>query len=298
MVSLRLGACSRRCWWPTGARSPSGRSARRTSSAPRRSRSSRTRTAAPSTGSRPTRPTRSASAATRCGPISTRKPIVDAAVRAGADAVYPGYGFLSENPALAEACAAAGITFVGPSSDVLRLTGNKASAVAAAQRGRRPGAAQHRTRRATSTRSAATRPQLDFPVFVKAVAGGGGRGMRRVDDPDDLRDGRRGGDARGRRRVRRPDGVRRGGRHRPAPHRGADPRRQPGQRHPPVRARLLAAAPPPEGRRDRPGSQPRPRPARPDLRRRGRLRQARSATSTPAPSSSWSTPTAGTSSSR
>src|ERR1700712_1481781 len=49
--------------------------------------------------------------------------IVAVALRAGADAIYPGYGFLSENPALAEACAAAGITFVGPPSEVLELTG-------------------------------------------------------------------------------------------------------------------------------------------------------------------------------
>src|ERR1700710_2606929 len=59
--------------------------------------------------------------------------IVATAVRAGADAVYPGYGFLSENPALAEACADAGITFIGPTSDVLTLTGNKARAIAAAR---------------------------------------------------------------------------------------------------------------------------------------------------------------------
>src|SRR6476619_2796725 len=52
---------------------------------------------------------------------------------AGADAVFPGYGFLSENPALAEACAEAGITFIGPSADVLTLTGNKARAIAAAK---------------------------------------------------------------------------------------------------------------------------------------------------------------------
>ena len=52
--------------------------------------------------------------------------IVAVAVRAGADAVYPGYGFLSENPALAEACANAGITFVGPPAEILELTGNKA----------------------------------------------------------------------------------------------------------------------------------------------------------------------------
>src|ERR671932_2959507 len=59
--------------------------------------------------------------------------VVAAARRAGAEAVYPGYGFLSENPELAEACARAGITFVGPSAEVLRLTGNKARAIAAAR---------------------------------------------------------------------------------------------------------------------------------------------------------------------
>src|SRR5690348_1683596 len=59
--------------------------------------------------------------------------IVGAARRAGADAVYPGYGFLSENPQLAEACLAAGIGFVGPPPEVLRLTGNKARAISAAR---------------------------------------------------------------------------------------------------------------------------------------------------------------------
>src|SRR5258707_15884369 len=59
--------------------------------------------------------------------------ILAAARRAGADAVYPGYGFLSENPDLAEACARAGITFVGPPADILELAGNKARAIAAAR---------------------------------------------------------------------------------------------------------------------------------------------------------------------
>ncbi len=59
--------------------------------------------------------------------------VVQVALNAGADAVYPGYGFLSENPALAEACADAGITFVGPSAAILELTGNKARAIAAAK---------------------------------------------------------------------------------------------------------------------------------------------------------------------
>src|SRR6478672_8419562 len=59
--------------------------------------------------------------------------IIRVATLAGADAVYPGYGFLSENPELAAACAAAGITFVGPPTEVLELTGNKARAIAAAK---------------------------------------------------------------------------------------------------------------------------------------------------------------------
>src|SRR3954465_1273305 len=59
--------------------------------------------------------------------------IVKAAKRSGADAIYPGYGFLSENPELSQACAEAGITFVGPTTEVLELTGNKARAVAAAR---------------------------------------------------------------------------------------------------------------------------------------------------------------------
>src|SRR6185437_14547610 len=113
--------------------------------------------------------------------------IVETAVKAGADAVYPGYGFLSENPALAEACANAGITFVGPGAGVLTLAGNKARAIAAAR------AAGVPTLRsvAPGTDADALIGQaraLPFPVFVKAVAGGGGRGMRRVDDPGGLRE--------------------------------------------------------------------------------------------------------------
>ncbi|MGA7052577.1 MAG: pyruvate carboxylase, partial [Mycobacterium sp.] len=111
--------------------------------------------------------------------------IVETARRAGADAVYPGYGFLSENPDLAAACAAAGITFVGPNSEVLELTGNKSRAIAAARDAGLPVL--------TSSAPSASVDELvsfldgeaagmRFPLFVKAVAGGGGRGMRRVSD--------------------------------------------------------------------------------------------------------------------
>jgi pyruvate carboxylase len=112
--------------------------------------------------------------------------VVDASVHAGAEADYPGYGFLSENPALAEACAAAGVTFVGPGADILRLTGNKASAVAAARAGGVP-VLRNVDPSADVDEVCRSAAELQFPVFVKAVAGGGGRGMRRVEDPDDLR---------------------------------------------------------------------------------------------------------------
>ncbi|RRQ26944.1 pyruvate carboxylase [Rhodococcus sp. Eu-32] len=113
--------------------------------------------------------------------------IVAAAKRAGADAVYPGYGFLSENPDLAAACAEAGITFVGPSSDVLELTGNKARAIAAAKRAGLPVLASSEPSSDVDELVAASE-SMTFPVFVKAVAGGGGRGMRRVAEPAQLRE--------------------------------------------------------------------------------------------------------------
>ncbi|GHF94213.1 pyruvate carboxylase [Streptomyces thermodiastaticus] len=111
--------------------------------------------------------------------------IVRAALRAGADAVYPGYGFLSENPQLARACAREGITFVGPDASVLELTGNKARAVAAAKEAGVPvlGSSVPSTDVAELARAA---ERIGFPLFVKAVAGGGGRGMRRVEDPAQL----------------------------------------------------------------------------------------------------------------
>ncbi|MFB6679437.1 pyruvate carboxylase [Streptomyces sp. NPDC057684] len=113
--------------------------------------------------------------------------IIRAARKAGADAIYPGYGFLSENPELALACERSGITFVGPSAETLELTGNKARAVAAARAAGVPvlGSSQPSTDVDELVRAA---DDLGFPLFVKAVAGGGGRGMRRVEDAATLRE--------------------------------------------------------------------------------------------------------------
>lgn len=113
--------------------------------------------------------------------------IIRVAKDAGADAIYPGYGFLSENAGLARAAAENGITFVGPPADVLELTGNKVEALRAAKKAGIPTLA-------SSEPSADVEWLLEqaegigFPIFVKAVAGGGGRGMRRVERREDLRD--------------------------------------------------------------------------------------------------------------
>ncbi|MGV0720916.1 pyruvate carboxylase [Mycolicibacterium elephantis] len=111
--------------------------------------------------------------------------IVRVARGAGADAVYPGYGFLSENPELAAACAAAGITFIGPSAEVLELTGNKARAIAAAREAGLP-VLDSSAPSASAQELMAAAEAMSFPLFVKAVSGGGGRGMRYVADADAL----------------------------------------------------------------------------------------------------------------
>ncbi|MDH4144017.1 MAG: pyruvate carboxylase [Acidimicrobiia bacterium] len=111
--------------------------------------------------------------------------IVATAQACGADAIYPGYGFLSENPALADACTAAGITFVGPPAAVLRLTGNKMRARAAADAAGLPVLAQSGAVGPDDATAAAE--VLGYPLFVKAAAGGGGRGLRLVREPAQLR---------------------------------------------------------------------------------------------------------------
>ncbi|MGC8627993.1 MAG: pyruvate carboxylase [Acidimicrobiales bacterium] len=112
--------------------------------------------------------------------------IIEATKRCGADALYPGYGFLSENPELARACEEAGITFVGPPASVLAVAGNKVTAKEVAV------AAGVPVLRGAGPRSdvdelVASADEVGFPLFVKAAAGGGGRGLRRVERKEDLR---------------------------------------------------------------------------------------------------------------
>jgi len=110
--------------------------------------------------------------------------IVEAAVTSGADAIHPGYGFLSENPRLARACEAGGIVFIGPTVAQLEAVGDKLQARARATAAGLPvlpGGAVHDLTEAHGLAS-----KLGYPVLIKAVAGGGGRGMRPVLEPAEL----------------------------------------------------------------------------------------------------------------
>ncbi len=111
--------------------------------------------------------------------------IVAAAKQSGADAVYPGYGFLSESPDFAEAVIEAGLTFVGPSVEVLKVTGNKQRARDAAEAAGLP-VLQQSLALTPESDLVALSETIGFPLFVKAAAGGGGRGMRRVEHPSGL----------------------------------------------------------------------------------------------------------------
>jgi 3-methylcrotonyl-CoA carboxylase alpha subunit len=112
--------------------------------------------------------------------------ILDAARRCGADAIHPGYGFLSENADFAERCAQEGFVFVGPSARAMRAMGSKAEAkklMAAVGVPILPGYHGEAQDLATLAKAAAA---IGFPVLVKAAAGGGGRGMRIVSEPQEL----------------------------------------------------------------------------------------------------------------
>lgn len=111
--------------------------------------------------------------------------IIRVAKESGADAIYPGYGFLSENPDLAEAAKANGIAFIGPDSKVLELAGNKVNAKQAAVAANVP-VLKSSAQSSDVQELLSAAKEIGFPLFVKAVAGGGGRGMRRVAEQDGL----------------------------------------------------------------------------------------------------------------
>ncbi|WP_448624725.1 acetyl-CoA carboxylase biotin carboxylase subunit [Geodermatophilus sp. URMC 64] len=129
-------------------------------------------------------PARLADRVVRLGPAPAAQSYLDpaavvrAAVSVGADAVHPGYGFLSENPALAQACADAGVIFVGPSIESLHAVGDKLTAREHALAAGLPVVPGGEAADLAAAQAVAA--EVGFPLLVKAVGGGGGRGMKRV----------------------------------------------------------------------------------------------------------------------
>jgi acetyl/propionyl-CoA carboxylase alpha subunit len=133
---------------------------------------------------------READRAVRIGPAAARESyllgerIIEAALATGAEAVHPGYGFLSENADFAEAVAAAGLVWIGPPPAAIRAMGLKDAAKALMAAAGVPVTPGYLGDDQSPERLAREAAEIGYPVLIKAVAGGGGKGMRRVDDPD------------------------------------------------------------------------------------------------------------------
>ena len=130
--------------------------------------------------------------AVRIGPAAVRdsylkiEAILDAAKQTGADAIHPGYGFLSENAEFAEACAAAGIVFVGPPASAIRAMGLKDRAKALMEKAGVPVVPGYLGDNQSADHLAKEAARIGYPVLIKAVAGGGGKGMRKVERAADF----------------------------------------------------------------------------------------------------------------
>jgi acetyl-CoA carboxylase, biotin carboxylase subunit len=110
--------------------------------------------------------------------------VVEAAKGTGCDAIHPGYGFLSENCALAETCATEGLIFIGPTPENLAAVGDKLTARGHAMAARVPLVPGGNA--ATVAEAQQVADKIGYPIVIKAVAGGGGKGMKRVDHPAEL----------------------------------------------------------------------------------------------------------------
>ena len=130
--------------------------------------------------------------ARRIGPPPARESylniaaIIEAASASGAEAIHPGYGFLSENADFAEACAKAGLVFIGPPAAAIRAMGSKAAAKALMEAHRVPVVPGYHGEAQDAASLAAEAERIGYPVLIKASAGGGGRGMRIVTRADEF----------------------------------------------------------------------------------------------------------------
>jgi len=112
--------------------------------------------------------------------------VLAAAKESGAEAIHPGYGFLSENAAFARACEQAGLVFIGPPADAIDLMGNKAQAKRRMIESGVPCVPGYEGEDQSDAVFVEAANEIGFPIMVKAAAGGGGRGMRLVTDADQL----------------------------------------------------------------------------------------------------------------
>jgi 3-methylcrotonyl-CoA carboxylase alpha subunit len=132
----------------------------------------------------------SADLAVRIGPAPARESylsierVIAAASESGAEAIHPGYGFLSENADFAEACATAGLTFIGPPAEAIRAMGSKSEAKTIMANAGVPVVPGYHGAAQDSTSLAKQAAKIGYPILIKASAGGGGKGMRRVDSAD------------------------------------------------------------------------------------------------------------------
>src|SRR3954463_885992 len=111
-----------------------------------------------------------------------------ALVETGADAAWVGWGLVAEDPAFAELCEKIGVTFVGPSADAMRRLGDKIGSKLIAEEGGVPVAPWSRGEVATLSDALRHGDEIGYPLMLKATAGGGGRGIRKVTSPDELAD--------------------------------------------------------------------------------------------------------------
>jgi propionyl-CoA carboxylase alpha chain len=118
--------------------------------------------------------------------------IIEVAKECGAEAIHPGYGFLSENADFAEACADAGIIFIGPPPEAIRAMGDKTAARQLMKEAGVPMAPGTTDAIADADRAAKIADDIGYPVLIKAAAGGGGKGMRIVHDPSEFKRSMRG----------------------------------------------------------------------------------------------------------
>ena len=283
---------SRNCSSPTAARSPSASSARPRAGHPHRRHllARRPLRPAPLQGRRGLSRRQARRADPRLPRHRRHRRPGQASI--GVDAIHPGYGFLSENADVRPGLSATPGSPSSARARSLEQLGDKVAARAHRQAGRVPDPLRQRRRRCIDrARRKKLAESSAIPVIVKASMGGGGRGMRVVRRADKLDEALEQAQREAGSRVRRPRRVPRKVRPAGPAHRGAAPRRPARQPRPPLRARLLGPAAAPEGRRARPGPEPRLPASASGSSTPPSPSAGRSGSTTPAPSSSSSTST-------